>query len=94
LASLGSAQGSGKTRVLTYRVAHLIAEERVAPSDILCITFTNKAASELKNRLVDLLPNGAHKYLTVRGCSFALPTLGLGKPHLESIARGRSKIGS
>jgi hypothetical protein len=47
-------------------VAHLIAAERVAPSDILCITFTNKAANELKTRLSELLPHGAHKYLTVR----------------------------
>lgn len=52
--------------MLTYRVAHLIAAERVAPSDILCITFTNKAANELKTRLSTLLPHGAHKYLTVR----------------------------
>eukprot|EP00976_Prorocentrum_cordatum_P037605 764181-Prorocentrum_minimum.AAC.2 len=57
--------GSGKTRVLTCRVAHLIAHEGVSPSDILCLTFTNKAANEMKGRLSTLLPNGAHEYLTV-----------------------------
>jgi hypothetical protein len=43
--------GSGKTRVLVGRVTHLITELGVAPSQILCITFTNKAAREMKERL-------------------------------------------
>ncbi len=47
--------GSGKTRVLTYRVAHLIAACGVKPNEILAITFTNKAAGEMRTRLEDLL---------------------------------------
>jgi DNA helicase-2/ATP-dependent DNA helicase PcrA len=47
--------GSGKTRVLTYRVAHLITACGVQPNEILAITFTNKAAGEMRDRLEGLL---------------------------------------
>src|SRR5712691_1154396 len=47
--------GSGKTRVLTYRVAHLLATQGVKPNEILAITFTNKAAGEINQRLDHLL---------------------------------------
>src|SRR5207247_5874486 len=47
--------GSGKTRVLTYRVAHLISACGIKPNEILAITFTNKAAGEMRSRLEGLL---------------------------------------
>src|SRR3989344_1508398 len=46
--------GSGKTRVLTYRVAWFIAQKRVRPENVLLLTFTNKAAGEMKERVLKL----------------------------------------
>ena len=49
--------GSGKTRVLTSRIAHLVCNKNVSPSNILAITFTNKAADEMKYRLEKMIGN-------------------------------------
>ena len=58
--------GSGKTRVLTTRLIHIVNQKKAFPNQILCVTFTNKAAREMQNRVM--------KY--IRGNSNAIPWLG------------------
>ncbi|MCW3094423.1 MAG: pcrA [Chthonomonadaceae bacterium] len=58
--------GSGKTRVLTHRVAYLISERNVSPYNIMAVTFTNKAAKEMKERIGKILNDeGKSRHLTV-----------------------------
>ena len=57
--------GSGKTRVLTYRISYLISELGVDPWKILAITFTNKVANEMKTRVLNMIPEASND-LTIR----------------------------
>ena len=76
--------GSGKTRVITEKIAHLVRDRGVSPAHIAAITFTNKAAREMRERVAKLLPGDASEGLTV--CTFH--ALGLRFLHIEHERAG------
>src|SRR5262249_56254157 len=77
--------GSGKTRVITYRIAHLIAAHNARPENILAVTFTNKAAGEMKARVDKLLADyyGEHsRKASPLLSTFHSPSVPLLPPHI------------
>lgn len=74
--------GSGKTKVLTTRIAYLINEKNVDPSSILAITFTNKAAKEMKDRVIKLIGNIGYSMKISTFHSFGLSIL---KEHCDLL---------
>lgn len=67
--------GSGKTRTITYRIAHMIQEVGISPYKILAVTFTNKAAKEMKERVESLIGEDALKTMISTFHSFGLRLL-------------------
>ena len=79
--------GSGKTKVLTTKVAYLILEKKVAPNNILAITFTNKAAKEMKNRIIDIVGLIGYKIQISTFHSFGLTIL---KKHYDKLGLNKN----
>lgn len=78
--------GSGKTRVVTHRIAYLIEEIGVAPWNILAITFTNKAAREMKERTTNLTPSGKDVWIS----TFHSMCVSILRKHIEVLGYGKN----
>lgn len=79
--------GSGKTRVLTHRIAYLISEHRVNPWNILALTFTNKAAGEMRERVDNIVGQGADDIWVSTFHSTCVRIL---RRHIEALGYTRS----
>jgi DNA helicase-2/ATP-dependent DNA helicase PcrA len=82
--------GSGKTRVITYRIAYLIAERGVAPYNILAVTFTNKAAQEMRHRVEQLLRGSGQTSAPLLSTFHSLCVRIL-RQHIEALQEGYTR---
>ena len=76
--------GSGKTRVLTHRTAYLIEEKGVNPYHIMAITFTNKAAGEMRERIDKIVGFGSE---SIWGSTFHSSCVRILRRHIDQIGR-------
>ena len=67
--------GSGKTRALTHRIAHMIGQHGVDPAELLAVTFTNKAAAEMRERLGQMIGSAGEGVIASTFHSFCLNLL-------------------
>ncbi|MDZ7363918.1 MAG: UvrD-helicase domain-containing protein [candidate division KSB1 bacterium] len=81
--------GSGKTRVITYRLAYLLEEKRIPPENLLAVTFTNKAAREMKERLEGLAGKAAAK---VTLCTFHSLGVRILRQHADLLGYRRNFV--
>jgi DNA helicase-2/ATP-dependent DNA helicase PcrA len=81
--------GSGKTRVLTYRIAHLLLEKNVSPRHIFAVTFTNKASNEMRERVEHLL-GGSAKGIWVS--TFHSACARILRQHIDRLGYGRNFV--
>ena len=77
--------GSGKTRVLTRRIAKLILDHEIHPSRIFAVTFTNKAAQEMKSRVRGLLENYQHREAPIWISTFHASCARILRAHAEAL---------
>jgi len=80
--------GSGKTSTMTHRIAYLIKEEGVAPYHILAVTFTNKAAKEMRDRVEELIGEGINMWIL----TFHSACLRILRKHAEVLSYGKDFI--
>jgi len=84
--------GSGKTRALTYRVAYLIAEKKIPPENILVLTFTNKAAGEMVERIRKLLTSNINDPASNFQHPTSQPTMGTFHSLCARVLRREGKV--
>ena len=77
--------GSGKTRVLTFKLLHLLIKKLATPNQIIAVTFTNKAASEMKQRISSMINFPIDKPIAKRPCFVKRPLYG--KPLMPSVPK-------